>query len=69
MRIISFIERKDQPAVVEGILKCCDLWIEPACGEHVESEERAPPVFTLEPACGEPVESEYIPMDEFLANF
>jgi len=43
----------DQPQVVEDILKHCDLWIKP--------EERAPPVFTLEP--------EYIPMDEFLANF
>ena len=53
MRIIAFIERKDQPQVVEGILKCCDLWIDP--------EERAPPEFMLEP--------EYIPMDEFLANF
>ena len=53
MRIIAFIERKDQPQVVEGILKHCDLWVEP--------EERSPPPFTLE--------SEYIPMDEFLANF
>lgn len=61
MRIIAFIERKDQPQVVEGILKCCDLWIEPACGELVESEERVPPEFSPEP--------EYIPMDEFLANF
>jgi len=53
MRILAFLERKDQPQVVEGILKCCDLWVEP--------EERAPPEFTLE--------AEYIPMDEFLANF
>ncbi|MCK5843861.1 MAG: hypothetical protein KAG97_04080, partial [Victivallales bacterium] len=61
MRIIAFIERKDQPQVVEGILKHCDLWIEP--------EELAPPGFTLEPACGELVEPEYIPIDEFFANF
>ena len=53
MRIIAFIEKKDQPDVVEKILKHCNLWKEP--------ESRAPPQFILEP--------EYIPMDEFLANF
>ena len=53
MRIIAFIEKRDQPDVVEKILKHCNLWKEPV--------SRAPPKFTLEP--------EYIPMDEFLANF
>ena len=53
MRIIAMIEKRDQPEVVKKILKHCNLWTEP--------KTRAPPVFTLE--------SEYIPMDEFLANF
>ena len=53
MRIIAFIEKRDQPEVVKKILKHCNLWSEPV--------SRAPPKFTLEP--------EYIPMDEFLANF
>ncbi len=53
MRIIAFIEKRDQYDVIEGILKHCGLWREPV--------SRAPPKFILEP--------EYIPMDEFLANF
>jgi len=53
MRIISFIEKRDQPDVVKRMLKHCDLWREP--------EPRAPPKFVLE--------HEYIPMDEFLADF
>ena len=53
MRIIAMIEKRDQPEVVKKILKHCNLWIEP--------KKRAPPKFTLE--------LEYIPMDEFLANF
>ena len=53
MRIIAFIEKRDQHDVVKKILKHCNLWKEP--------KSRAPPKFTLEP--------EYIPMDEFLANF
>jgi rRNA maturation protein Nop10 len=61
MRIIAMIEKRDQPEVVKKILKHCNLWTEP--------KTRAPPVFTLESACSEPAESEYIPMDEFLANF
>ncbi len=53
MRIIAFIEKRDQYDVIEGILKHCGLWRVPT--------SRAPPGFTLEP--------EYIPMDEFLADF
>ena len=53
MRIIAFIEKHNQYDVIEGILKHCNLWREPV--------SRAPPQFILEP--------EYIPMDEFLANF
>ncbi|MCX6983546.1 MAG: transposase, partial [Lentisphaerae bacterium] len=34
MRIISFLEKKDQADVIEKILKYCKLWVEP--------EERAP---------------------------
>ena len=57
MRIVSFIENRDQADVIERILKHCGLWS--------ETKGRAPPVFTLE-ADGE---VEYIPIDEFLANF
>jgi len=53
MRIISFIEKKDQPDVVKKILKHCKLWTEP--------KTRAPPPFALE--------HEYIPIDQFLADF
>jgi len=53
MRIIAFIEKRDQYDVIKRILKHCNLWI--------ESVPRAPPTFILEP--------EYIPMDEFLADF
>jgi len=53
MRIIAFIEKKDQYDVIGRILKHCNLWREPV--------SRAPPKFTLEP--------EYIPMVEFLADF
>ena len=53
MRIIAFIEKHNQDDVIEGILKHCNLWREPV--------SRAPPKFTLEP--------EYIPIDEFLADF
>ena len=53
MRIISFIEKRDQPDVVKKILKHCKLWMEP--------KTRAPPSFALE--------HEYIPIDQFLADF
>jgi hypothetical protein len=53
MRIIAFIEKRDQYDVIESILKHCNLWIEPI--------PRAPPKFTLKP--------EYIPIDELLADF
>ena len=36
MRILSFIEKSDQAAIIEKILKHCGIWTEP--------EERAPPV-------------------------
>ncbi|MFA6480306.1 MAG: hypothetical protein WCV67_18475 [Victivallaceae bacterium] len=57
MRIISFIEKKDQIAVIEKILRHCKLWVEPV--------EREPPVK----AVVIPFESVHIPIDEFLANF
>jgi len=53
MRIVAMIDKRDQPDVIEKILKHCNLWREPA--------KRAPPEFNLE--------AEYIPIDEFLANF
>jgi len=56
MRIISFIEKKDQADIIEKILKHCGLW--------VDIEERAPPKeFALAQ------EPQHIPIDEFLANF
>jgi hypothetical protein len=57
MRIISFIEKKDQVVWIEKILKHCKLWVEP--------EERAlpeKPMIVL-------FESVHVPIDEFLANF
>jgi len=57
MRIISFIEAKDQMDVIEKILKHCKLWVEP--------EERAPPEKTV----AVPFESVHVPIDEFFANF
>ena len=57
MRIISFIEAKDQMDVIEKILKHCKLWVEP--------EERAPPKKPVTV----PFESVHVPIDEFLANF
>jgi hypothetical protein len=57
MRIISFIEAKDQMDVIEKILKHCKLWVEPV--------ERAPPKKPVEV----PFESVHVPIDEFLANF
>ncbi len=57
MRIISFIEAKDQMDVIEKILKHCNLWVEPA--------ERAPPKKPV----SVPFESVHVPIDEFLANF
>jgi hypothetical protein len=53
MRIIAFIEKRDQPEVEKKILKYCNLW--------KKTVSRAPSKFTLEP--------EYTPMDESLANF
>lgn len=72
MKIIAFIERRDQPDVVEKILKHCNLWGKP--------ESRGPPHFA-EATRGRPnfelaaeeidfiLEPEYVPIDEFLANF
>jgi hypothetical protein len=57
MRIISFIEKKDQMDVIEKILRHCKLWVQP--------EERAPP----EKPMIVPFESVYVPIDEFLTNF
>jgi hypothetical protein len=57
MKIVAFIERKDQPDVIEKILRHCGLW--------TETKERSPPV---EPETV-PFERIYVPMDEFLANF
>ena len=57
MRIIAFIEKKEQADIIEKILRHCGLWIEP--------EERAPPDDRLVLV----QESQHIPIDEFLANF
>jgi hypothetical protein len=57
MRIVAFIERRTQADVIEKILRHCGLWVEPG--------PRAPPKFTL----AAELEPEYIPIDEFLANF
>jgi len=56
MKIIAFIEKRDQPDVVEKILKHCGLWDRPASRappEHAEPEQLA-------------LELEYVDTDEFL---
>lgn len=55
MRIISFIEKRDQTAIIQKILKHCGLWTEP--------EGRAPPADDFQ------LDSVYVPIDEFLASF
>ena len=57
MKIISFIERKDQPQVVEKILKHCGLWS--------QAPSRAPP---QNPNGSEHLQPEvqFVPIDEFL---
>lgn len=57
MRIISFLEKKDQADVIEKILRHCGLWVELA--------ERAPPAKSAVI----PFESVHVPIDEFLACF
>ena len=62
MKFIAFIEKRDQADVIEKILKHCNLWIDP--------EQRGPP-----DVCGKPevidfiLEPEYIPIEQFLADF
>ncbi len=55
MRIISFIEKRDQLGVIEKILKHCGIWTEP--------EERPPPADDFR------LDSVYVPIDEFLTRF
>ena len=59
MKIISFIERKDQPQVVEKILKHCGLWN--------QTPSRAPPIKVEHEQLG--LELEFVPIDQFLASF
>ena len=56
MKIISFVERRDQPDVVERILKHCGLWDRPA--------SRAPPPLQ-EPEQLD-LELQYVDTDQFL---
>ena len=56
MKIIAFIERRDQPDVVEKILRHCGLWERPA--------SRAPPA-TEQPEQLD-LELQYVDTDEFL---
>jgi hypothetical protein len=58
MRIVSFLERRSQPAVVERILKHCGLWDDTAA--------RGPPAAA--PTQDQlTLELEYVDTDEFLA--
>ncbi len=61
MKFISFIEKKDQAEIIEKILKHCNLWIEPKARVSPGIVDNEDVDFILEP--------EYIPIDEFLANF
>ncbi len=64
MKIISFMERKDQPQVVEKILKHCGLWNQTS----TSTSSRAPPQNAKESEQLQP-EVEFVPIDEFLATF
>ena len=55
MRIISFIEKRDQATIIQKILKHCGLWTEPM--------ERAPPADDFH------LDSVYVPIEEFLSSF
>ena len=62
MKFIAFIEKRDQPDVIERILKHCKLWREP--------EQRGPPHVRGEPEVIDFIlEPEYIPIEQFLADF
>ena len=62
MKFIAFIEKRDQPDVIEKILKHCKLWQEP--------EKRGPPDVEIKPELIDFIlEPEYIPIDQFLADF
>ena len=54
MRVVAVIEKRDQPEVVERILRHCGLWSRPA--------PRAPPA----PAEQRDLDLEYVDTDEFL---
>ena len=56
MKIVAFIERRDQPDIVERILKHCGLWDRPASRAPPERDE--PEQLDLE--------LQYIDTDEFL---
>jgi hypothetical protein len=61
MKFIAFIERKDQPDVIEKILKHCDLWREPERSLPLGIVPNGDDDFILVP--------EYDPYLEFPANF
>jgi hypothetical protein len=61
MKFIAFIERKDQPDVIEKILKHCNLWHEP--------ERSLPPGIASDGDEDFILVPEYDPFMEFSANF
>jgi len=61
MKFIAFIEKRDQPAVIEKILKHCNLW--------TEQKARVLPGIVSDGDVDFILEPQYIPIDEFLANF
>lgn len=61
MRFVAFIEKRDQADVIEKILKHCDLWREPKRSTSPGIVPDGDVPFALDP--------EYIPFDEFIANF
>ena len=62
MKFLAFIEKRDQADVIEKILKHCNMWGEP--------EERGPPNVGSKPEVIDFIlEPEYIPIDQFLADF
>ncbi len=61
MKFVSFIEKRDQAAVIEKILKHCNLWTDPKARVSPGIVSGGDIDFILDP--------QYIPMDEFSANF
>ena len=60
MKFVSFIEKRDQAAVIEKILKHCSLWTESKARDAPDNVKDENVDFILDP--------QYIPIEDFMAN-